>query len=117
MGISVVDDFDEQTHMSPVPWKRIFYHYKEDAIKLPSNAARRTVESEYNKIDFNVTEWAEVKTEQSGQKTEHQETKNNDETHGSQTTITESVIDHVVDIMKNDIIDQVLQEIPDNYDD
>ena len=114
--ISVCDDHNEQTHMAPVPWKRIFYHYKEDAIKLPNNAARRTVESEYNKIDFNVTTWdtieekEEKKMEDGDQEDAHQGDGKEEEVEP------EPGADIGGGKVKN-VLDRVLQEIPNNYDD
>merc|ERR1712154_142447 len=85
--MSVNEEFNEQTHLAPVPWKRVFYHYKGDEIKLPSNAAQKTVEANYNKIEFEVIQYDTVKEE----KGENEE---------------ETV----------DVIDRILQEIPNNYD-
>merc|ERR1712228_945757 len=64
------EDYNEQTHMLPNPWKRIFFHYKEDKITLPNNAATKTVQSEFKHIDFGVIEWAEPAKEEKNEEDE-----------------------------------------------
>lgn len=110
--MSVVEDYNEQTHMAPVPWKRIFYHFKGDAIfsrdVWPKDAAQRTVEREHNKIDFNITIFDEIK----------EDSKEDGDGDGNGDAA-ESKEDDEEDDLDGDnvnVVDMVLQEIPDDYD-
>eukprot|EP01083_Nonionella_stella_P063046 163873_1 len=104
--------WDEQSHMQPVPWKRIFYHYKEDPIELPQDIEAKTINKE-GECTWGVIKWAEIPGKAKKKKdTDEEEDKEAKEDEEEEEEEEEEEIED-----NRPAVDRYLQEMPDDYDD
>ena len=50
--MALTEDYNEQTHVAAVPWKKIFMPYEEDKISLDAKAASKNGDSDDEQSDL-----------------------------------------------------------------